>query len=144
MILQIHNVIIKDKVIATQQTQIETSEQELQGKEAEIRTLQKLNEMLGQRIETLEQKIFALRTEPADKVLIEKKERRLTLLSKGEVIKTYKIALGGIRLVRKKGREITKPRRELTSSIQEQKQRLSPVSSYFLPKREGQNASKRT
>ena len=30
----------------------------------------------------------------ADKVLIEKKERRLTLLSKGEVIKTYKIALG--------------------------------------------------
>jgi tetratricopeptide (TPR) repeat protein len=95
MIFQIHNVIIKDKVIGTQQTQIETSEQELKGKEAEIRTLQKLNEMLGQRIETLEQKIFALRTEPADKVLIEKKERRLTLLSKGEVIKTYKIALGG-------------------------------------------------
>jgi tetratricopeptide (TPR) repeat protein len=95
MIFQIHNVIIKDKVIATQQTQIETSEQELKGKEAEIRTLQKLNEMLGQRIETLEQKIFALRTEPADKVLIEKKGRRLTLLSKGEVIKTYKIALGG-------------------------------------------------
>jgi L,D-peptidoglycan transpeptidase YkuD (ErfK/YbiS/YcfS/YnhG family) len=95
MILQIHNVIIKDKVIATQQTQIETSEQELKAKEAEISTLQKLNGMLGQRIETLEQKIFALRTEPADKVLIEKKERRLTLLSKGEVIKTYKIALGG-------------------------------------------------
>jgi L,D-peptidoglycan transpeptidase YkuD (ErfK/YbiS/YcfS/YnhG family) len=95
MILQIHNVIIKDKVIATQQTQNETSEQELKAKEAEISTLQKLNGMLGQRIETLEQKIFALRTEPADKVLIEKKERRLTLLSKGEVIKTYKIALGG-------------------------------------------------
>jgi murein L,D-transpeptidase YafK len=33
--------------------------------------------------------------EPADKVLIEKQARRLTLLSKGEVIKTYKIALGG-------------------------------------------------
>jgi tetratricopeptide (TPR) repeat protein len=88
MILQIHNVIIKDKIIATQQTQIETSRQEVKDKENEIITLQK-------RIETLEQNIFALQTEPADKVLIEKKERRLTLLSKGEVIKTYKIALGG-------------------------------------------------
>ena len=88
MILQIHNVIIKDKTIAAQQTQIETSRQEVQCKENEIITLQ-------EKIETLEQKIFALRTEPADKVLIEKKERRLTLLSKGEVIKTYKIALGG-------------------------------------------------
>jgi hypothetical protein len=48
-------------------------------------------------IETLEQKYFGLRTEPANKVLVEKKERRLTLLSKGEVIKTYKIALGGTR-----------------------------------------------
>ena len=88
MILQIHNVIIKDKIIATQQTQIETSRQEVKGKENEIITLQ-------EKIETLEQKIFALGTEPADKVLIEKIERRLTLLSKGEVIKTYKIALGG-------------------------------------------------
>ena len=88
MILQIHNVIIKHKIIATQQTQIETSRQEVKGKENEIITLQ-------EKIETLEQKIFTLRTEPADKVLIEKIERRLTLLSKGEVIKTYKIALGG-------------------------------------------------
>ena len=88
MILQIHNVIIKDKIIATQQTQIETSRQEVKDKENEIFTLQ-------EKIETFEQKIFALRMEPVDKVLIEKKERRLTLLSKGEVIKTYKIALGG-------------------------------------------------
>jgi tetratricopeptide (TPR) repeat protein len=88
MIFQIENVIVKDHVIATQQTQIETSRQEVKGKENEIIALQ-------QKIETLEQKIFALRTEPADKVLIEKKDRRLTLLAKGEVIKTYKIALGG-------------------------------------------------
>ncbi len=88
MIHQIHNVIIKDKLIATQQTQIETSRQEVKDKENEIITLQK-------KIEALEQKIFALRNEPADKVLIEKKERRLALLSKGEVIKSYKIALGG-------------------------------------------------
>jgi tetratricopeptide (TPR) repeat protein len=95
MIFQIHNVIIKDKIIATQQTQIETSRQEVKGKENEIITLEEQIETLEEQIETLEQKIFALRTEPADKVLIEKKERRLTLLSKGEVIKTYKIALGG-------------------------------------------------
>ncbi|MEJ2731409.1 MAG: outer membrane protein assembly factor BamD [Deltaproteobacteria bacterium] len=95
MILQVHNVIIKDKIIATQQKQIETSRQEVKVKENEIITLQEKIETLEQKIETLEQKIFALRTEPADKVLIEKKERRLTLLSKGEVIKTYKIALGG-------------------------------------------------
>jgi len=95
MIFQIQNVIIKDKLIATQQTQIETSRQEVKGKENEIITLQKEIETLEQKNVTLEQKILALRTEPADKVLIEKKERRLTLLSKGEVIKTYKIALGG-------------------------------------------------
>ena len=102
MIFQIHNVINKDKIIATQQTQIETSWQGVKSRENEIITLQEKIETLEEHIETreehvetLEQKIFALRTEPADKVLIEKKERRLTLLSKGEVIKTYKIALGG-------------------------------------------------
>lgn len=61
---------------------------EVKGKESEIIAL-------NEKIETLEKKILALRTEPADKVLIEKKERKLRLLSKGEVIKTYKIALGG-------------------------------------------------
>jgi murein L,D-transpeptidase YafK len=88
MMFQIHNVILKDNLITSQQKQIETFRQGIKGKEDEIIALQ-------ERIETLEQKIFALRTEPADKILIEKKERRLTLLSRGEVIKTYKIALGG-------------------------------------------------
>ena len=95
MIFQIQNVIIKDTIIATQQTQIETSRQEATSKKNEINTLQEKIETLEEKIEPLEQKIFALRTEPADKVLIEKNERRLTLLSRGEVIKTYKIALGG-------------------------------------------------
>jgi len=95
MIFQIHNVIIKDKIIAAQQSQIEISRQEAKAKENEIITLQEKIETLAEQIETLEHRIFALRTEPADKVLIEKKERRLTLLSEGEVIKTYKIALGG-------------------------------------------------
>ena len=102
MIFQIHNVINKDRIIAAQQTQIETSRQTVKGKKNEIVTLQEQVETLEEQIETreeqierLKQKIFVLRMEPADKVLIEKKERRLTLLSEGEVIKTYKIALGG-------------------------------------------------
>jgi L,D-peptidoglycan transpeptidase YkuD (ErfK/YbiS/YcfS/YnhG family) len=102
MIFQIHNVINKDKIIAVQQTQIETSWQGVKSRENEIITLQEQIEALEkqieireEQIETLEQKIIARRTEPVDKVLVEKKERRLTLLSKGEVIKTYKIALGG-------------------------------------------------
>ena len=88
MIFQINNVIIKDKIIAAQQAQIEASRQEAKSKQNEFIALQ-------EKIETLEQKIFLLRTEPADKILIEKNERRLTLLSKGKVIKIYKIALGG-------------------------------------------------
>jgi len=88
MIFNINNVIIKDKTIATQKIQIETLQQEVKSKENWLVTLQK-------KIEALEQKIFALRKEPADKILIEKKERRLMLLSRGEVLKTYKIALGG-------------------------------------------------
>jgi tetratricopeptide (TPR) repeat protein len=102
MIFQIHNVVNKDKIIAAQQTQIETSWQGVKSRKNEIIALQEKIETLEDQIEArrkqiemLEQKIFALRTEPADKVLIEKKERRLTLLSKDEVIKTYKIALGG-------------------------------------------------
>jgi L,D-peptidoglycan transpeptidase YkuD (ErfK/YbiS/YcfS/YnhG family) len=88
MIFQIRNVIIKDKIIATQQTQIEKFCQEIKSRENEIIALQ-------EQIETLKQNLFALRTEPADKVLVEKEARRLSLLSQGEVIKTYRIALGG-------------------------------------------------
>jgi len=109
MIFQIQNVINKDKIIATQQTQIEASwqgtksrenviialQEKIETLEEQIETREEQIETREEQIETLKQKIFALRTEPADKVLIEKKERRLTLLSKGEEIKTYKIALGG-------------------------------------------------
>lgn len=38
---------------------------------------------------------FAAGNLVADKVLIEKKARRLTLLSEGQAVKTYRIALGG-------------------------------------------------
>ncbi len=88
MMLQIQNVIIKDNLIAEQQTQIDSYRRGIKAQENEIIDLQK-------KIRTLEQKVFELRKEPVDKVLIEKKKRRLTLISKGEAIKTYKIALGG-------------------------------------------------
>ena len=88
MMLQIQNVIIKDNLIAEQQTQIDTYRRGIKTHRNEIVDLQK-------KIKTLEQKVFEHRTEPADRVLIEKKKRRLTLISKGEAIKTYKIALGG-------------------------------------------------
>ena len=85
---QIETLQQKDKMIAAYQTQIETLQQEVKSKEDEIIALQK-------KIEVLEQKVFAIQKGPADKILIEKKERRLTLMLRGEVLKTYKIALGG-------------------------------------------------
>lgn len=88
MILQIHHTILKDKVIAAQQAKLESAQQALASKTHAVAKLQET-------IAALEAKVVALRTGPADKVLIEKQARRLTLFSKGEVIKTYKIALGG-------------------------------------------------
>ena len=88
MILQIHNVIIKDEKIAAQQAALERSRQALESKTDEVTELQET-------VAALEAKVFAVRMEPADKVLIEKQARRLTLISKSEVIKTYNIALGG-------------------------------------------------
>ena len=90
MIFSINNVAVKDKTITTQQTQIETLQQEVTSKENEITALQK-------KIEELEKKVFAyvIQKGSADKIVIEKKARRMMLISKGEVLKTYKIALGG-------------------------------------------------
>jgi tetratricopeptide (TPR) repeat protein len=127
MIFYIHNVILKDKMIAAQQIQMETLQQTqmetvqrkdktIAGQQTQIAAQQTQIEILQQEIETLqqeikskgeeivtmqdkmdalEQKVFAGRKGPADKILVEKKARRLTLFSKGEVLKTYKIALGG-------------------------------------------------
>ena len=102
MIFNINNVIVKDKTIATQQAQIEALRQVVQSRGNEIVTLQKKNEALEQEVRSKENEIITLKKEgaiiqmgPADKILIEKKERRLTLISKGKVLKTYKIALGG-------------------------------------------------
>ena len=90
MIFSLTNVAIKDQTIATQQSQLKTLRQEAARKENEICVLQK-------KVEALEKRVFtaALRKGAADRIVIEKNARRLQLLAKGEVLKTYKIALGG-------------------------------------------------
>ena len=90
MIFNINNVIKKDQRINTQQTQIEALQQEVKAKENEIIDLRKENEALEKKVY-----YYAIRNVSVDKILIEKKARRLLLISKGEVIKRYKIALGG-------------------------------------------------
>jgi murein L,D-transpeptidase YafK len=102
MIFNINNVTGKDMTIAAQQAQIETLRQESATKGNESLLLQKKIEALEQEVKSKENEIialqkefFAIRKVPADRILIEKKERRLTLISKGKILKTYKIALGG-------------------------------------------------
>lgn len=90
MVFYLANVAAKDDTIRSQQARIDSLRLELAGKETEVVSLQKT-------IEALQQKVVVLAMEygSVDKVLVHKRERRLTLVSKGQVIKTYKIALGG-------------------------------------------------
>jgi tetratricopeptide (TPR) repeat protein len=90
MIFTITNVALKDRTIAALQATIETLQQEAREREDDLLALQ-------QQLTALEKKHFAfvLENGRADRILIEKAARRLTLFSKGEVLKTYKIALGG-------------------------------------------------
>lgn len=97
MIFNIRNVALKDTTIAAQQVQIETLQHKVQGKENEIVTLQKTIEAFEKKIEALEKRFFdyAIQKGSVDRILIEKSTRRLMLISQGEVLKSYKIALGG-------------------------------------------------
>lgn len=90
MLFNIDNVILKDGVIAAQQAQLEAFRQEIRERDEQILALQ-------QQLAASEQKFFAFAAQagPIEKILVEKKARRLQLISKGEVIKTYRIALGG-------------------------------------------------
>lgn len=90
MIFYINNVVLKDRKIAELQTQIDTLHHEVKCRVNDVAASQK-------KIEALEQKVFthAIKHASVDRILIEKNARRLMLISKGEVLKTYKIALGG-------------------------------------------------
>lgn len=102
MVFNINNVILKDKTIAAQQKHIDILQQEAKKHGDEIVTLNKKVDLLEQELRSkdsenskLKLDLFISRKGKADKILIEKKERRLTLFSKGSAFKTYKIALGG-------------------------------------------------
>lgn len=113
MISYIDNTIIKDKKIIAQQTQIGALEGDVRNTASEVVALQKKIEALEIEIDNKEsqsiaqqEKIEALEKElgsgapeilkgQVSKVLIEKRERRLTLIAQDKVLKSYKIALGG-------------------------------------------------
>ncbi|MEI6827203.1 MAG: L,D-transpeptidase family protein [Desulfuromonadales bacterium] len=103
MAFNINNVIVKDITIAAQQAQIEALRKEAQNRGDGIIALQKQVDALVQEVtykenenSKLKKDIFVMnQNETADMILIEKKERRLTLISHGKSLKTYKIALGG-------------------------------------------------
>ncbi len=103
------NIATKDKEIRLQQELVSTLKREIGSKGIEIGALRSINRSLeqelkikGDELETLQKKIasltqtiYAIQNGPADKILVEKKERRLTLLAGDKVLKTYRIALGG-------------------------------------------------
>lgn len=87
MVFHIRNVTMKDDMIDAQQARIRSLEQEAGSREGEIAALRK-------KIAELEGMVFSLEKGPADKVLIEKKKRRLMLIKDGKALKSYRIALG--------------------------------------------------
>ncbi len=97
MVFNIRNVVLKDRTIAAQKAQIESSRQEVQSKESEIVTLREKVDSLEKQLDALDQRFLAFRMQkgPVDRILIEKSARRLTLISQGEALKSYRIALGG-------------------------------------------------
>jgi L,D-peptidoglycan transpeptidase YkuD (ErfK/YbiS/YcfS/YnhG family) len=90
MVFYINNVAVKDQTIAAQKTAIETLKHEAESTGNEMIALQR-------QIKDLEHKVFVLTTQKGaiDRILILKGDRQLMLISKGETLRTYKIALGG-------------------------------------------------
>lgn len=90
MVFSIANVAIKDGTIADQQTRIDALRKEAADKESEIAALRRT-------IADLERKVLecAVKTRAVTRILIEKGDRRLTLFSRNEALKSYRIALGG-------------------------------------------------
>jgi L,D-peptidoglycan transpeptidase YkuD (ErfK/YbiS/YcfS/YnhG family) len=90
MIFYLEKAVVKDQTISAQQVQLENLRQQAKSSAEKIGALEK--EIYG-----LKQKLFdtAMRHGLADKIVIEKKARRLSVMSGGEVVKAYKIALGG-------------------------------------------------
>lgn len=102
MLFSIKNVMLKDMTIATRQEQLDALRRQLQDSGSQIRNLQQQMDILTQQLKSKDADIVSLRSEVialqkgvVDKLLIEKKARRLTLFSQGKLLKSYQIALGG-------------------------------------------------
>lgn len=105
MIFYNSSVNLKDQLIGSKQKVIDTLQQEVKSRGSEISSLESEISSLQQEVESNRKKVAELQQEiaalqavqkgPADRIVIEKKARQLTLIAKGEVLKTYKIALGG-------------------------------------------------
>lgn len=100
MIFNVNNIsmiALKDRKIAAQKNEIEALRHEVTGRDGEIAALQQQIAALQKQIEALDKKAFGylLNKPVVDRVLIDKGARRLSLLSNGEVLKTYRISLGG-------------------------------------------------
>ncbi len=92
MIAHINTIAAKNKAIVSQQTQIQTLKKEVKRQGEEMASLRKRIEALEQEVKS---KVYPVQDGPADRVVIEKQARRLTLMTKGQVLRQYKIALGG-------------------------------------------------
>jgi L,D-peptidoglycan transpeptidase YkuD (ErfK/YbiS/YcfS/YnhG family) len=90
MLFYLNNIAAKDDIIGAQQARMDALQKEVKAKESDVASLEK-------KIEALQQQVLGLviQTGSADRILVYKKDRRMMLLSKGDVIKTYRIALGG-------------------------------------------------
>lgn len=75
---------------ASRLNEIDLIRQEIGTKDTEILSLQRQLKSLDHTLVNL-----AAKHKLVDRVLVEKKQRRLTLLSEGDAVKTYRIALGG-------------------------------------------------
>lgn len=102
MLFNITTVRTKDATITAQQAQIEAFRQELQDSAHTTAALQNRISALEQELRGKEDALNALKSEPvppskgpADRILIEKNARRLTLFAKGKTLKSYPVALGG-------------------------------------------------
>lgn len=99
MVFHVNNSVFKDERILAQQTQIAAQQQAIGTLEREVRRREAEIVLLQKKIEALEQEIRSrsalIGQGPADRILIEKKKRKLTLIAKGRALKTYRIALGG-------------------------------------------------
>jgi len=90
MVFYVNNMVYKEEMAAGQQLQIRELRQKLAQSEAGIKDRQQEIAMLEQKV-----KDFAMQKRRIDRVLITKQQRQLSLYAGSDLIKTYRVAMGG-------------------------------------------------